>query len=75
VKDIKLIKDAQQLPEEDLNNWLSYLLNCVVTKPNLSAYVREQIFHVVATMVEKTSVKDLGLEMGQIFCYVDAPST
>ena len=60
------VREWKRLPEEDLKNWRSYLLNYVVTKPNLSAYVRERILQVVGIMVKRASVEDIGVERGQI---------
>jgi len=66
-----LIREWKSISEEDLANLKTYLLNFVVKKMSLSAFVRERILLVVAIMVKRGSVEDLGVERGQILNNVE----
>lgn len=61
-----LIREWNSVSEQDLKSLKTYLLNYVVQKTTLSAYVRERILQVVAIMVKRGSVEDLGANRGQI---------
>lgn len=66
-----LIREWKTIPDGDLKSWKTYLLNYVVTKTSLSAFVRERILQVVAIMVKRGSVEDLGADRGQILTEVE----
>ena len=66
-----LIREWKSVSEEDLKNLKTYLLNFVVQKTSLSAFVRERILLVVGIMVKRGSVEDLGVERGLILNNVE----
>ena len=66
-----LIQEWKSVSEEDLKNLKTYLLNFVVQKTSLSAFVRERILLVVGIMVKRGSVEDLGVERGLILNNVE----
>ena len=66
-----LIREWSSVSDQDLKSLQSYLLNFVVQKTTLSAFVRERILQVVAIMVKRGSVTDLGADRGQILNSVE----
>ncbi len=66
-----LIREWSTVSEHDLKSLQSYLLNFVVQKTNLSAFVRERVLQVVGIMVKRGSVADLGADRGQILSSVE----
>ena len=66
-----LIKEWSTISEGDLKNLRTYLLTYIVQKTGLSAYVRERILQIVAIMVKRASVEDLGTDRGHILSEVE----
>lgn len=66
-----LIREWTTVSDHDLKSLQAYLLNFVVQKTSLSAFVRERILQVVAIMVKRGSVGDLGADRGQILNSVE----
>ena len=61
-----LIREWRELSSDDVRQLRSYLLQYVVNNPPLSAYVRERIVQVIAIMVKRRSVEDVGEDRGVV---------
>ena len=61
-----LIREWRELSSDDVRQLRSYLLQYVVNNPLLSAYVRERIVQVIAIMVKRRSVEDVGEDRGVV---------
>jgi len=55
-----LIREWGELSADEIRGLRAYLLQYVVNNPALSAYVRERIVQVIAIMVKRRSVEDVG---------------
>ncbi|XP_046738110.1 exportin-4-like isoform X2 [Diprion similis] len=59
------------MQEEDIRSLRQYLLHYIISKPQLAPFVRERILQVIAIMVKRGSVEDLGRDRGQILNEVE----
>eukprot|EP00094_Tigriopus_californicus_P000138 TCALIF_00134-PA protein Name:"Similar to xpo4 Exportin-4 (Xenopus laevis)" AED:0.05 eAED:0.05 QI:354/0.88/0.9/1/1/1/10/107/1127 len=55
-----LIREWSSLGEPDVKGLRTYLLRYVIEHPNLSSYARERIVQVMAIIIKRQSVDDLG---------------
>jgi len=55
-----LIREWNEIPASDTRGLRTYLLQYVVSHPNCSGFVRERIVQVIAIMVKRQSVEDVG---------------
>lgn len=68
---IALIREWTMLPQTDINNLRTYLLHFIISKPTLAPFVRERILQVIAIMIKRGSVKDVGEERNKILNEVE----
>ena len=66
-----LIREWSMLPAEDIISLRQYLLHYIISKPTLAPFVRERILQVIAIMVKRGSVEDLGEERRHILNEVE----
>ena len=57
-----LIREWNSLSKSDVSALRTYLLQYVVGNPSLSSYVRERIVQVMAIIIKRQSVEDLGAD-------------
>lgn len=68
---IALIREWSMLPQTDVNNLRMYLLHFIINKPTLAPFVRERILQVIAIMIKRGSVEDIGEERNKILNEVE----
>nr|XP_046471552.1 exportin-4-like isoform X1 [Neodiprion pinetum] len=66
-----LIREWVMMQDEDIRSLRQYLLHYIISKPQLAPFVRERILQVIAIMVKRGSVEDLGRDRGQILNEVE----
>lgn len=66
-----LIREWPLLPEADIGLLRQYLLHYIISKPTLAPFVLKRILQVIAIMVKRGSVDDLGEERRQILNEVE----
>ena len=66
-----LIREWNTISQEDVKSLRVYLLTYVVQRATLPTYVRERILQVVAIIVKRASVEDLGADRGNIMNEVE----
>lgn len=67
-----LIQEWNTLSEFDVSSWRQYLLHYVISKPTLAPYVRARILQVIAIIIKRVSVNDLGRERRQILDEIES---
>ncbi|XP_058796622.1 exportin-4-like [Phymastichus coffea] len=68
---IALIKEWSSLPKSDILALRQYLLQYIISRPTLAPFVRERILQVIAIMVKRGSVEDLGKDREEILNEVE----
>ena len=66
-----LIREFNTLSKEDVSGLRTYLLSYVVGHPTLSAFVRERIVQVMAIIIKRQSVEDLGQDRRLVGLFKD----
>lgn len=66
-----LIREWTFLPPDDIVSLRQYLLHYIISKSTLALFVRERILQVIAIMVKRGSVEDLGEERRRILNEVE----
>ncbi|KAJ8667434.1 hypothetical protein QAD02_009097 [Eretmocerus hayati] len=66
-----LIKEWSMLQQTDIVSLRQYLLRYIINKPTLAPFVRERILQVIAIMVKRGSVEDLGEERKELLNEVE----
>ncbi|XP_014203920.1 exportin-4-like [Copidosoma floridanum] len=66
-----LIREWTLLQQSDIHSLRQYLLHYIISKPTLAPFVRERILQVIAIMVKRGSVEDLGEERKEILNEVE----
>ncbi|XP_039289584.1 exportin-4 [Nilaparvata lugens] len=66
-----LIREWYSLEESDIVSLRQYLLNYLLNRRNLPAYVRERILQVIAIIIKRGSVTDFGVERRKLLCDVE----
>lgn len=66
-----LIREWPLLQQTDIASLRQYLLHYIISKPTLAPFVRERILQVIAIMVKRGSVEDLGEERKEILNEVE----
>ena len=61
-----LIREWPSLSQDEVKGLRSYLLSYVINHPTLSSYIRERIVQVVAIVIKRKSVDDLGEDRRQV---------
>lgn len=69
---VALIREWNSLPTDDLSSLKQYLWHYIVSKPTLAPFVRERILQVIAIMVKRKSVEDLGEDRKIILNEIEA---
>jgi predicted lysophospholipase L1 biosynthesis ABC-type transport system permease subunit len=59
------------MQQSDIASLRQYLLHYIISKPTLAPFVRERILQVIAIMVKRGSVEDLGEERKEILNEVE----
>ena len=65
-----LIREWPKLLTSDVKGLRSYLLNYVTNNPALSNYVRERIVQVIAIIVKRQSIEDMGADRRMVLAEV-----
>lgn len=68
---IALIREWSMIPEADISSLRQYLLHYIISRPTLAPFVRERILQVIAIMVKRGSVEDLGKDREEILNEVE----
>lgn len=61
-----LIREWKELDTRDVQGLRGYLLQYIINRPNVAAFVRERIVQVIAIMVKRQSVEDGGVDRGVV---------
>jgi hypothetical protein len=61
-----LIREWRDLPAEEVQGLRTYLLQYVIGRPTLSAFVRERLVQVIAIMVKRRSCEDGGADRAAV---------
>ncbi len=65
-----LIREWRTLCPDDVRALRAYLLQYVISRPVLSGYVRERLVQVMAIIVKRQSVEDLGEDRRRVLAEV-----
>ena len=68
---IALIREWPMLQQSDIVSLRQYLLRYIINKPTLAPYVRERMLQVIAIIVKRGSVDDLGEERKELLNEVE----
>lgn len=68
---IALINEWPTLLETDISSLRQYLLHYIIKKPTLAPFVRAKILQVLAVIVKKGSVADMGQQRTQILNQIE----
>ncbi|KAG7189043.1 hypothetical protein KM043_008634 [Ampulex compressa] len=66
-----LIQEWSTLPYTDIIALREYILHYVISKPNLAPYVRSHMLQVIAIIIKRNSVDDMGLERNDFLTKVE----
>ncbi|XKL67378.1 hypothetical protein PGB90_002869 [Kerria lacca] len=66
-----IIREWNYMEIEDINSIRNYLLQHILNNPNIAVFVREKILQVIAIMVKRGSVTDLGAERSKLLGQVE----
>lgn len=67
-----LLQEWLALLESDISSLRQYLLHYVINKPTLAPYVRAKILQVIAIIIKRGSVGDLGQERTQVLNEIES---
>ncbi|KAL7287451.1 hypothetical protein TKK_0018556 [Trichogramma kaykai] len=68
---IAMIREWDMLQPADIASMRQYLFHYIISKPTLAPFVRERILQVIAIIVKRGSVEDLGEERKEILNQVE----
>lgn len=66
-----LIREWPTLQPSDIASLRQYLLHYIISKPTLAPFVRERILQVIAIIIKRGSVEDLGAQRKEILNEVE----
>lgn len=66
-----LVRDWQALSKADVHGLRTYLLSYVIQNPALAPFVRERIVQVVAIIIKRQSIDDLGEDRKVVLAEVE----